>query len=325
MQGSRFPSPEFPIPLYRRPRDLEAQGHKLGSPSFPNSKSVPVGRRNDKGELVPYPDRGQIEAGALDGQHLEICWVRDWFEALTIQIQGSARVILEDGMVLRLNYDSYNGHVYSSVGRVLIDRHEIPREEMSMQRIKDWMKVNPNKAAEVRATNRSFVFFRITGLDTDGEPVGAQNIPLMPGRSIAVDKTHVYGTPFYIEATLPIDSARPVTPFRRLMIAQDTGSAIVGPARADLYWGAGDVPARIAGRIRHPGRFVMLLPRELDMIEAGKIMPLPLVKPANIVEEGKKEAAKQSATGGARRSTGAGARRAASDSRIPPRQARERP
>ncbi len=291
VQGSRFPNPEFSVPLYRRPRDLEAQGYKPGSPGFPNSKSVPIGRRNDKGELVPYPDRGQIEAGALDGRHLEICWVRDWFEALTIQIQGSARVILEDGVMVRINYDSFNGHQYSSIGRVLIERNEIPREEMSMQRIKDWMKVNPNKAAEVRATNRSFVFFRITGLDKEDEPVGAQNVPLMPGRSIAVDKTHVYGTPIYIEATLPIDSARPVTPFRRLMIAQDTGSAIVGPARADLYWGAGDVPARIAGRIRHPGRFVMLLPRELDMLEAGRAMPLPLVKPANIVEEAKKEAA----------------------------------
>ncbi len=293
VQGSRFPNPEFPIPLYRRPPDLEAAGYKPGSPNFPNSKTVPIGRRNDKGTLVPYPDRRQIEAGALDGRHLEICWVRDWFEALTIQIQGSARVMLEDGLVVRVNYDSFNGHQYSSIGRVLIERKEIPREEMSMQRIKDWMKVNPNKAPEVRGTNRSFVFFRITGLDTEGEPAGAQNVPLMPGRSIAVDKTHVYGTPFYIEATLPIDSARPVTPFRRLMIAQDTGSAIVGPARADLYWGAGDTAARVAGRIRHPGRFVMLLPRELDMIEAGKTMPLPLVKPANIVEEGKKEAEKE--------------------------------
>ncbi|MGE3784787.1 MAG: murein transglycosylase A [Alphaproteobacteria bacterium] len=291
VQGSRFPNQEFSVPLYRRPRDLEAQGYKPGSPSFPNSKSVPIGRRNDKGELVPYPDRGQIEAGALDGRHLEICWVRDWFEALTIQIQGSARVMLEDGLMVRINYDSFNGHPYSSIGRVLIERNEIPREEMSMQRIKDWMKVNPNKAAEVRATNRSFVFFRITGLDKNDEPVGAQNVPLMPGRSIAVDKTHVYGTPIYIEATLPIDSPRPVTPFRRLMIAQDTGSAIVGPARADLYWGAGDGSARIAGRIRHPGRFVMLLPRELDMIEAGRAMPLPLVKPASLVEDAKREAA----------------------------------
>jgi peptidoglycan lytic transglycosylase A len=168
----------------------------------------------------------------------------------------------------------------------------VPREEMSMQRIRDWMAANPDEAPNVRATNRSFVFFRITGLSNEGEPVGAQGVPLIPGRSIAVDKIHVYGTPFFIDASLPIESAKPTTPFRRLMIAQDTGSAIVGPARADLYWGAGDDAARIAGRIRHPGRFVMLLPRELDMIEAGKHMPLPVAKP-NIPEaEVKKEEGK---------------------------------
>ncbi|HYZ44039.1 MAG TPA: 3D domain-containing protein, partial [Xanthobacteraceae bacterium] len=109
---------------------------------------------------------------------------------------------------------------------------------------------------------------------------------------IAVDKMHVYGTPFFIEASLPIESAKPITPFRRLMIAQDTGSAIVGPARADLYWGAGDDAARIAGRIRHPGRFVMLLPRELDMIEAGKHMPLPVAKPSIAEVEVKQEPSK---------------------------------
>ncbi len=287
VQGSRFPSPEFPVPLYRRPKDLVAAGHAAGV--FPN-KGVQIGRRNGKNEFVPYFDRAEIEAGALDGRYLEICYVKDFFEAITIQIQGSARVVLEDGTIVRVNYDSYNGYPYASIGRVLIERNEIPRDEMSMQRIKDWMKVNPNKAAEVRATNRSFVFFRITGLDNGDEPRGAQDVPLTPGRSIAVDKPHVYGTPFYIEAMLPIDTPKPSTSFRRLMIAQDTGSAIVGPARADLYFGAGDAAGKIAGRIRHPGRFVMLLPRALDMIEAGKHMPLPLTKPANIVEEGKREA-----------------------------------
>jgi len=188
-------------------------------------------------------------------------------------------VILEDGTPLRVNYDAHNGHPYTAVGRVLIERNLIPREEMSMQRIRDWMAANRDEAPKVRASNRSFIFFRITGLSNDGEPAGAQGIPLTPLRSIAVDKLHVYGTPFFIDASLPIDSAKPTTSFRRLMIAQDTGSAIVGPARADLYWGAGDDAGRIAGRIRHPGRFVMLLPRELDMTEAGKHMPLPAKKP----------------------------------------------
>ena len=277
VQGSRFPNPEFHVPLYRRPRDLVAAGYKPGT-EFPN-KGVSIGRRNENNAIVPYHDRGAIEDGALDGQKLEICWLKDPFEALSISIQGSARVILEDGTPLRINYDAHNGYSYTAVGRVLIDRNHIPREEMSMQRIREWMSLNPVEAREVRHTNRSFVFFRITGLTNEGEPVGAQGVPLTPLRSIAVDKVHVYGTPFFIEASLPIENAKPITSFRRLMIAQDTGSAIVGPARADIYWGAGSDAGRIAGRVRHPGRFVMLLPRELDMIMAGRQMPLPVAKP----------------------------------------------
>ena len=152
---------------------------------------------------------------------------------------------------------------------MLIDRNIISREEISTQRIREWMATHPDEAAKVRAANRSYVFFRVTGLSNDGEPIGAQGVPLTPGRSIAVDRAHEYGTPFFIEANLPIESGKSVSPFRRLMIAQDTGSAIVGPARADLYWGAGDDAGRIAGRIRHPGRFVMLLPRELDLVAAA--------------------------------------------------------
>jgi membrane-bound lytic murein transglycosylase A len=276
--GSRFPSPEFPIPLYRRPRDLVAAGYKLGSREFPN-KGVRIGRRNAKNELMPYHDRGAIEAGALDGQKLEICWLKDPLDLFAIQLQGSGRVILEDGTPLRVNFDSHNGYRFSSIERVLIERNLIPRAEISSQRIRDWMAANPDEAAKVRAANRSYVFFRVTGLSNDGEPVGAQGVPLTPGRSIAVDPAHVYGTPFFIEANLPIKSGKAVAPFRRLMIAQDTGSAIVGPARADLYWGAGDDAGRIAGRIRHPGGFVMLLPRELDIVAAGGEVPLPAPKP----------------------------------------------
>jgi membrane-bound lytic murein transglycosylase A len=205
------------------------------------------------------------------------------------------RVLLEDGTPLRINYDSHNGYSFTSLSRALIEHHRIPREEISPQRIREWMTAHPDEAAKERAANRSYVFFRVTGLSNDGEPVGAQGVPLTPGRSIAVGRLHDFGTPFFIEANLAIESANPVSPFHRLMIAQDTGSAIVGPARADLYWGAGEEAARIANRIHNPGRFVMLLPRQLDMIAAGKRMPLPLPKPQFAGVEVRKESGKSNA------------------------------
>jgi membrane-bound lytic murein transglycosylase A len=290
VEGSRFPSPEFSTPLYRRPRDLLIAGQKPGNGPFPNRATV--GRLNAKKQFEPYYDRAAIEAGALDGQRLEICWIRDPFDAMSIQIQGSARVILEDGTTLRLNYDAHNGHSYTAVGRILIERNLVPREEMSMDRIRRWMQANPDQAKELRGTNRSYVFFRVTGLLSENEPAGAQGVALTPGRSIAVDRLHVYGTPFFIEAELPIDSARATTKFRRLMVAQDTGSAILGPARADLYFGAGDDAGRIAGRIRQQGRFVMLIPRAFDAGDAQPV-PLPLPKPAvEVASAGGKEADK---------------------------------
>ena len=277
VDGSRFPSPEFHTPLYRRPPDLMVAGRPPGKGEIPNRATI--NRRNAQNELVPYYDRAEIENGALDGQHLEICWLKDSFDAFSIQIQGSARVRLEDGTMLRVNYDGHNGRPYVAIGRILMEQYGVPPEGMSMERIRQWLNANPEQAAKVRQSNPSFVFFRITGLSDQGEAVGAQGVPLSPGRSIAVDKLHVYGTPFFIQADLPIDSDKATTKFRRLMIAQDTGSAINGPARADLYWGAGDVAGRVAGRIRHQGQFVMLVPRELDMVEAGKHMPLPPSKP----------------------------------------------
>jgi peptidoglycan lytic transglycosylase A len=279
VDGSRFPTREFTVPLYRRPPDLIAAGATQPGGPFPNGGRA--FRRAPDGALVPYYDRGDIEDGALDGQHLEICWLRSATEALFIQIQGSARIRLEDGTMLRINYDAHNGYPYVPVGRVLIERNIIPREEMSMHRIREWMQSHPDEARDVRRQNRSVVFFRIVGLTEDGEALGAQGIPLSAGRSIAVDKAlHVYGTPFFIAADLPIASAQAATPFRRTMIAQDTGSAIVGPARADLYFGAGDEAGLVAGRVRQPGQFAMLLPRDLDPVAAGAHMPLPRERPA---------------------------------------------
>ena len=299
--GSRVPTPEFHVPLYRRPRDLEAAGYKPGALAFPN-KGVRIGRRNEKNELVPYYDRAAIEAGALDGQKLEICWLKSSSDLLAIQIEGSGRVILEDGTPLRVAFDSHNGYAFSSIERVLIDRNIIARKDISTQAIREWMSAHPDEAAKVRAANRSYIFFRVTGLTNDGEPLGAQGVPLTPGRSIAVDRVHQYGTPFFIEADLPLEGRKAYSPFRRLMIAQDTGSAIVGPARADLYWGAGEEAGRIAGRIRHPGRFVMLLPREFDIAAAGREAPLPLPKPKiaelEVGKEGGKGKAELGDTGG---------------------------
>jgi membrane-bound lytic murein transglycosylase A len=282
VDGSRFPTREFHVPIYRRPPDLLPPAGTAAGSGFPNTgQSL---RRDKDGKLVPYYDRAAIEDGALDGQHLEICWIRDPTEALFIQIQGSARIRLEDGLVVRINYDSHNGHPYTAVGRILIDRKLVPRDEMSMDRIRQWIRDNPDGAKELRRQNRAFVFFRIVGLGDDEGPLGAQGLPLTAGRSIAVDKAlHVYGTPFFIDAGLPIDSPRSSNPFRRLMIAQDTGSAIVGPARADLYWGAGKLAGQVAGRIKQPGRFTMLIPREIDPVEAGAHMPLPLPRPATLI------------------------------------------
>jgi membrane-bound lytic murein transglycosylase A len=274
VEGSRFPTRIFTVPVYRRPPDIIPPTGTARGAGFPNTgKSM---RRLADGTLAQYYERGEIENGALDGQHLEICWLKDPIDLFFIQIQGSGRIRLEDGTMLRVNYDAHNGHPYTAIGRILIERKEVPREEMSMDRIRQWMAAAPDGGKELRSNNKSYVFFRIVGLSDDREAEGAQGVPLTPGRSIAVDKAlHVYGTPFYIEAELPIATPRSDTKFRRTMIAQDTGSAIVGPARADIYYGAGDEAGRIAGRFRNAGRFAMLLPRQLDPVAAGAKFPLP--------------------------------------------------
>ncbi|MGM4894840.1 murein transglycosylase A [Tardiphaga sp. 839_C3_N1_4] len=279
IDGSRTKTDVYTVPVYRRPSNLFVRGYRQSSASMPNGGDVfrKIGRR----KLVPYYDRGEIEDGAIAGRGLEIVWLKSQIDLLFTQIQGSARVRLEDGGTVRINYDAHNGYRYTPVGRVLIDRGIIPREQMSMQRIRQYMDENPDAASELRRQNRSYVFFREVQLSDKDEAVGAQGVPLTPGRSIAVDKSlHVYGTPFFIEGDLPVDSDTAKTPFRRLMVAQDTGSAIIGPARADLYFGAGAEAGRVAGRMRHPARFVMLVPKSLDPSARGHHMPLPDARPS---------------------------------------------
>jgi len=279
IDGSRTQTDVYTVPVYRRPSNLFVRGVKQSAVGLPNKGQVfrKIGRR----KLVPYYDRAEIEDGAIAGRGLEICWLKDQTDLLFTQIQGSARVRLEDGSTLRINYDAHNGYPYTPVGRILIDRGIIPKEQMSMQKIREWMDQNPDGATELRRQNRSYVFFREVQLSDKDEAVGAQGVPLTPGRSIAVDKAlHVYGTPFFIEGELPIESAQSKTPFRRLMVAQDTGSAITGPARADLYFGAGADAGRVSGRLRHNMRFVILVPKSLDPVARGRKMPLPDIRPS---------------------------------------------
>jgi membrane-bound lytic murein transglycosylase A len=274
VEGSRLPSDVYATPLYRRPSSLFVSRlrHAKGKGKF--------GKRTVKAKAGPSYDRTQIEEGALAGRGLEIVWLKDPIDAFFAQIQGSVRVRLEDGSVIRLNYDAQNGHPYTAVGRALVERGIYTREEISMQKIREWMAANPEEGKALRRTNKSYVFFRETNLSEHEDPPGAQGVALTAGRSIAVDRNiHTYGIPVFVDAVLPIQSEKPDTKFQRLMIAQDTGGAIIGPARADIYLGAGDEAARAAGRFKHNGRFVILIPLKLDPAKNTDDPPLPLPRP----------------------------------------------
>jgi len=270
VEGRRTASGDFNIPIYRQPGGFFAKLRTAAGKLLRHR----IGRR-----VAGQLDRAAIEDGALKGRALELCWLNDPVDAFFIQIQGSARVRLEDGKLLRINYEASNGLPYTPVGRILIDRGIIPREQMSMDAIRTYFAEEPEDAREIMRMNRSFAFFReVSELAPDNEPAGAQGVNLVRERSIAVDKAiHVYGTPFWIEADLPIASEKPETRLRRLMIAQDTGGAIIGPARADIYFGAGIDAGTVSGRLRHPGKFFILVPKEAD--PARRIDPVPFPPP----------------------------------------------
>jgi membrane-bound lytic murein transglycosylase A len=259
VDGSRFPSDEYTVPIYAAPAET-------------------VRRKQSK--VFADLDRTRIEDGALAGKELEICYVKSPIDAFFAQIQGSTRVKLDSGQLLRLNYIASNGMPYTPVGRFLIDRGIVSKEEMSMDKIREFMEANPEEGKALRRKNRSFVFFQETPLGAHDECIGAQGVPLTAGRSLAVDKRiHVYGSPIWIEAELPIDSEKPETRFRRLLFAQDTGSAIVGPARADIYFGHGEEISHIAGRIKQNGQFVMLVPQNVAVSGTAVATAIPLPKP----------------------------------------------
>jgi membrane-bound lytic murein transglycosylase A len=274
VEGARYPSDVYTVPLYRRPNDMVTQRLRR------SGKKAQAGKKVVKRATAAYYDRAQIEDGVLAGRELEIAYLKSPIDAFFAEIQGSVRVRLEDGSVIRLNYAAGNGHPYFAVGSVLIQKGIVSKDEMSMQKIREYMEKYPDEGRDLRRMNRSYVFFRETDLTEFDEAIGAQGISLTAARSIAVDrKIHTYGMPVFVNAYLPIVSEKPDTWFRRLMIAQDTGGAIVGPARADIYLGAGTEAERAAGRFKHNGQFVMLIPNELDPDDDALGTRLPQPRP----------------------------------------------
>ena len=263
--ASLVETPGFRAPVLPRPSDLAT--FRPGETPAGLDPALAAARKWPDGSLTPYPARGEIEALIAPNDPRALVWLADWAESFLVQVQGSARVRLPDGKLLRLAYDGRNGRPYTSIGRILIETGKIPEAEMSLSRLKAWLRaagLEPAQAGRLLLQrNESFVFFKIDpALDPKDGPVGAAGVSLTPLRSIAVDRgIWFYGLPFWIDARLTWQGVS-ATPFQRLMVAQDTGSAILGPARADLFFGWGDEAGALAGGIRHPAEFAVLLPRD---------------------------------------------------------------
>ena len=254
LNGSRVRSDRYAVPIYVKPSDLVSVDLGLFRRSL---KGERIAGRLVDGRLTPYASRAEIEAGRLRGRELELVWVDDAVDAFFLHIQGSGRIALVGGGMLRIGYAASNGHPYTAIGGQLIGRGAIAREDMSMQSIRSWLAANPDEAVALMNTNASFVFFR----ELDGEgPLGTQGVVLTPGRSLAVDRRFVaLGLPIWLDTTDPLD---PEKPLRRLLVAQDTGGAIRGAVRGDIFWGHGLDAAARAGRMRQTGRYFVLLPRQ---------------------------------------------------------------
>ncbi len=253
LRGSRTRSQTYRFPVYGVPADLLTI--EVGE-LFPELKGERVRGRRKNGHVVPYYTRGEIEQGVDSLRGREILWVDDAVELFFLHIQGSGRVRLESGEIVRIGYANHNGHPYRSVGRILIDRGELTIADASMQGIKQWGRDNPDRLQALLAENPAFVFFRVLPSNTSG-PIGALGVPITPGRSIAVDDKSVpLGAPVYLSTSWPNTNK----PLSRLTFAQDKGSAIKGAVRADFFWGFGDEAGELAGRMRQSGEMWVLLP-----------------------------------------------------------------
>lgn len=253
LEGSRTSGPDYPVPLYKRPSDLVSVD--LGD-FAERWKGERIAGRVQDGRLKPFEDRAAIEAGALRGKVPELVWLKDPIAAFFLHIQGSGRVKLPDGAEMRVGYAAQNGHKYVAIGKELIERGALKREEVSLQTIRDWLRINPAEAQALMNRNPSYVFFQ--ELKGDG-PNGAQGVALTPERSLAVDAKFLpYGAPVWLDAEDPVEPGRRL---RRLLIAQDTGGAIRGPVRGDVFWGHGAEAERKAGVMKSAGSYYLLLPK----------------------------------------------------------------
>lgn len=280
VRGARAPSGPYQVPLYRPPPDLVtvSLGHQ-----YPELRSLRLRGRVVKtaqgDQLLPYPTRAEIDKGGLLKGH-EIAWLEDPIEAFFLQVQGSGKVMLDDGQIMRLGYANQNGHPYKSIGRWLVEQGELTLGQASMQGIKSWVAANPHRRQELLHQNPSVVFFRELPASQDPTegPIGSLGVPLTAGRSIAVDPQFVaLGLPVFLRTELPVaagqagpgssirsPNAPRSQPMGRLVMAQDTGSAIVGIHRGDFYFGSGPEAGELAGRMRYPGEMVVLIPRGLQ-------------------------------------------------------------
>nr|WP_165324172.1 murein transglycosylase A [Rhizorhabdus phycosphaerae] len=246
--GSRTPAPGFDVPVYKRPSDL-VEGD-LGD-FFPDMKGKKIRGRVQGGKLLPYPDRGEIEDGALKGRGLEIGWAADPVEFFFLQVQGSGRLRLPDGSVMRIGYDGQNGRDYVGIGKLMRDRGLLGPGQLSMQGVMAWLRANPEEGRAIMRENKSWVFFReLTGAG----PIGALNVPVTGRVTVAADPAFVpLGAPVILQLDRPEASG--------LWVAQDTGGAIKGANRFDTFWGAGEQARTIAGGMSGRGQAWLLIPR----------------------------------------------------------------
>jgi membrane-bound lytic murein transglycosylase A len=255
LRGSREPSPDYPYPLYRRPDDLLVIDL---SDAYPELAGYRLRGRLDEQRVLPYWDRAAIEGNRRPLAGHELFWVDDPVELFFLHIQGSGRILFEDGSRSMVNYAGQNGHPYRSISKWLIKQGIMSRDEMSMPNIKAWAWDNPSQVANLLNTNPSYIFFREAPGDPESPP-GALGVPLTAGRSVAVDRRYTpLGAPVFLATTWP-NSDRPLY---RLMMAQDTGGAIKGPVRADFFWGMGDMAGVEAGRMKQPLKMWVLLPKQ---------------------------------------------------------------